>query len=384
MALLLASCTEDDGFRIREGAVGYANIRIGVSDMDMNAVTRANAPMSPDVEKYVRTIALFEFDNEGLHDKRATTYHFIDFVEGTVDGKSNDVLKKTDWGIVETTLENIPLEDRSDGTVCLVANVDEVQVDSLYDKYREKDQSYGRLTLDKFKEWALPFDYETMVDGKYDETTAGHIKTMYMFGYYQGPISSSAPELISVDLGRLASRLDITIVNATGQDIEERLGYHFDNVCHSAYFFPIRTSMPPTLGRGISRTVICSGIGNRTGLEDAVTEVPETFPKGSSHTRYFYVAAHSAKNISEATQLHLFWNSSVLASDVVEEGGLDYKVPMCNVHPSHAASVPNGYSLSRNTRYHFTIRLVSASAETKSRSSVQADGLGVYTVALPL
>lgn len=387
VALLLSACTDDDGPTVKdEPTVVYPEIHLGVSEMTMTAVSRAAEPMSPDVEKYVRTIAVFEFDNEGIHDKSPQTYHFIDFVAGTVDGTTGvgDVVK-TDYGIVETTLRDIAFNSYTDGTICLVANVTQEQVNTFYDKCKESSgQSYGRMTLDQFKGWALKFDYEQATDGKYDETTAGHLKVMYMFGYYQGNIVPAKSGEIRVDLGRLASRLDITVVNETGDTLTKRLGYHFDNVCSSAYFFPIKSGMPPTIGAGLTRTVICSG--ENDPVEGAVTEVPETFKPGESHTRYFYVAAHSATGKDDATQLHLFYDRRIVNDDVADNTG-SVKVPLCNVHPSEADNVPNGYSLSRNTRYHFTIRLKKSTASPAnapaSRSVEYGEQPGEIVVYLP-
>lgn len=390
---MLAACTTDETATAVEGAVVYPELRINVSDMTMNAETRALDPMSPDIEKYVRTMAVFEFDNEGLHEKRSTTYHFIDCVQGTVDGEPDEYLKPSEWGVVQTSLQGLAFESRTDGTVCVVANVTETQVAEFYNEYREPGQSYGRMTLDKFKTWALPFEYEQPEQGTYDETTTGHIGTMYMFGYYQGEIKPSAPEDIWIDLGRLASRIDITVVNQTGTEINRRLGYHFDNVCHSAYFFPIKMSMPPTVGVGLSRTVICSGYldDNITVDEvegDSKKTVPPTFKPNESHTRYFYVAAHSANSWDEATQLHLFYNRRIIDDndDNPDDRG-SFRIPLCNVHPSEAENVANGYSLSRNTRYHFTIRLKPAAASAsaaQTRSVEYGDRPGEITVYVPV
>lgn len=386
VALLLSACTDDDGPTVKdEPTVVYPEIHLGVSEMTMTAVSRAAEPMSPDVEKYVRTIAVFEFDNEGIHEKGPDTYHFIDFVAGTVDNKTGvgDVVK-TDYGIVETTLKDIAFKSYTGGTICLVANVPKDSVDTFYDECKESGQSYGHMTLDQFKKWALPFEYEQAKEGTYDETTAGHIKVMYMFGYYQGNIDPDTSGEIRVDLGRLASRLDITVVNETGEELTKRLGYHFDNVCKSAYFFPIKMGMPPTIGAGLTRTIICSGEDDL--VEGAVTEVPETFKPGESHTRYFYVAAHSATGKDDATQLHLFYDRRIVNDNVADNTG-SVKVPLCNVHPSEADNVPNGYSLSRNTRYHFTIRLKKSTASPAnapaSRSVEYGEQPGEIVVYLP-
>jgi len=386
VALLLPACTDDDGPTVKdEPMVVYPEIHLGVSEMTMTAVSRAAEPMSPDVEKYVRTIAVFEFDNEGIHDKSPQTYHFIDFVAGTVDGSTGvgDVVP-TEYGIVETTLSELAFEPYTDGTICLVANVTEDQVDEFYDKKREPGQSYGRMTLDRFKTWALPFEYEQVKEDTYDETTAGHIKVMYMFGYYQGKIDPATSGEIRVDLGRLASRLDITVVNDTGAELTKRLGYHFDNVCSSAYFFPIKMGMPPTIGAGLTRTVICSGVDNP--VENAKTFVPEKFKTGESHTRYFYVAAHSAAGYDDATKLHLFYDRRIVNDDETDNSGSVW-IPLCNVHPSEAGNVPNGYSLSRNTRYHFTIRLkkttTSRANAVASRSVEYGEHPGEIIVYLP-
>ncbi len=384
--LALVSCTDDEDMMTTttEGTVVCPKLKIGVSEMTMTAVSRAASPMSPDVEKYVTTIALFEFDNEGLHEKGSTTYHFIDFIKGTVDGFTGvGGVHKTEFGIVETTLDGLAFEARSNGTLCLVANVTEDEVDDFYENYREESQSYGRITFDKFKTWALPFTYEEPESDVYDESTSGYIKTMYMFGYYQGAIDPAKVGEIRVDLGRLASRLDISIVNETGRAIEKRLGYHFDNVCHSAFFFPILSGMPPTDGAGKSRTVICAGKNDPVEGDPEFKIVPETFPDKEVHTRYFYVAAHSAADYKDATKLHLFYDRRIVNDNVGDNSNSTW-VPLCNVHPSQADNVDNGYSLSRNTRYHFTIRLRSRSAAAPASRSVEyTDIPGDIIVYLP-
>lgn len=400
-ALLFAACTTDEEQPTpAEGAVVRPVLHIGVSEMTMHmepsalgagsaAHTRAIRPMSPDLEKYVKTLALFEFDREGLHDKGDKTFHFVDFTAGTVDG--NKTFEPIEHGIVETTLDGLDFTAHDTATLCLVANVADTAVDNFYTRiHEETKQSPGRLYIEQFKGWSQRFDYEQEDSGKYDETIAGHVKTMFMFGYYEGPIDPATSGSIYVDLGRLASRLDITIVNETGKDVTKRLGYHFDNVCNSAYFFPIKMGMPATT-TGMTRTVICKGQTPPEGGADdevAKSDVPETFANQASHTRYFYVAAHSAKDESQATKLHMYFDRRIL-NDNEDDLTSSVRIPLCNVHPSMAASVANGYSLSRNTRYHFTIRLKPSSADPvgknrQSRSMVEyGETPGDITVYLP-
>ncbi len=393
--LVFAACTKDGETVVcDEGVVFKPELRVSVSEMTMAATSRALEPMSPDVEKYVRTIAIFEFDNEGLHEKKSSTYHFIDFLKGTVDGfeSDDDDVHKSEFGVVESSFKGLAFEARSNGTICLVANVTETDVYNFYhnDRYHEPGQSYERITLDNFKKWALEFKYHESGAGIYDETQAGHLKDMYMFGYYQGKIDPSNPTSIMVDLGRLASRIDITVINQTGEDIRKRLGYHFDNVCRYAFFFPMKMSVPIVEEVSRARTIICSGYMDDDTtvdpVEGAVTAVPPSFGAGEVHTRYFYVAAHSAKDESEATKLHLFYNRRIADDQTVQEGGI--RIPLCNVSPDMAADVTNGYSLSRNTRYHFTIRLKkkgAASANGIAPSSLDAveERPGEITVYLP-
>lgn len=371
LTLLSMACTTDNEVIPQEDVpTVYPKLSLSVSEMTMIADSRSPVPMSPDAETYVKTVAIFEFDNEGLHNRDWNTYHFVDFLAGTVDGNTGvgDV-EPSEYGVVESDLKGIALKAYSNGTVCMVANVTEQEVDILYNDYRESpEQSYGRLTFDKFTEWAMPFNYEEPGERVYDETKSGHLKTMYMFGYYQGSIDPAMPDKIYIDLGRLASRLDITIVNETGADITKRLGYHFDKVCHSAYFFPMKKGTPPSDGAGKSRTVICSGIGDPVD-GDIHNAVPETFPAGGVHTRYFYVAAHSAASYDDATKLHLFYDRRIVNDNTTDDDHNSVSVPMCNVNPLHANGVENGYSLSRNTRYHFTIRLRSKNAAPTSESA---------------
>ncbi len=391
LACVSTACTaEDEPSPAEEGGVVYPTLRIGVAEMNMVAESRALLPLSPDLEKYVRRIAIFEFDSEGLHIKGDNTYHFIDFQAGTVDGveRDDDMIEKAEFGVVEAELTGIPFEAfDNDAKLCLVANVTEDEVKEFYDKYREPGQTYGRIPFNRFTEWAMPFVYaKPAKEGVYDESNTGYLTRMYMFGYYQGAINPATSGSIAVDLGRLASRLDITIVNETGSELRHRLGYHFDNVCDSAYFFPMKKSMPPVGGAGKTRTVICRGETEYKN-DDDLSSVPESFANGDSHTRYFYVAAHSAKNLDEATKLHLFYNRQLIGDDDANDTRNSTWVPMCNVHPDEAGSVTNGYSLSRNTRYHFTIRLKPPRTNAPSRSAtpeVEAGSRpGEYIVYLP-
>jgi len=384
-SLLPAGCTDEEP--VCEAKVVYPELSFSVSKMSMTPDTRAIDPMSPDIEKYVTTIAVFEFDNEGLHDKSANTYHFIDYLKGTVDGVKNvgDVVP-TEFGVVESSLKGMSFLPYDSCKICLVANVTEEQVDSFYTYGGEPGQSYGRITFDSFTKWALPFAYKTMSEGTYDESETGHIETMYMFGYYNGSIDPAKSGNIAIDLGRLASRLDITIVNETGKAIDKRFGYHLDNVCGSAYFFPIKNERPAVINRGLARTVICTGVGDPLD-EDVKHTVPETFPAGETHTRYYYVAAHSASGIEEATMLHLFYDARIV-DDAPGQEETGIKIPLCNVHGSEADNVINGYSLSRNTRYHFTIRLKEKGAASgnaaKMRQATVCEGQpGEFVVYLP-
>lgn len=392
-ALVFASCAADEEImemQVQEGSVVYPRLNIGVSSMDMQAVSRASEPMSPDAEKYVKTIAIFEFDNEEQHIRGDNTFHFIDFTKGTVDGVAGvGNIHKTEYGIVETTLDGLSFEAHSDGTLCLVANVTMLDVENFYDNYHTDGQSSDRTNLTNFKKWSLKFNYVESTSDVYDESTTGHLIDMYMFGYYEGPIDPSTVGTISVDLGRLASRLDITIINDTKSEITKRMGYHFDNACEYAYFFPIMSGMPPTIQAGLARTVICAGDEPVEGDSTDYHIVPRTFPDKGVHTRYYYVAAHSAEGLNDATVLHLFYDRRIV-DDVPGDNSNSVKVPLCNVHPLYADEVKNGYSLSRNTRYHFTVRLKSKSAsptalKAKSTGPVveYGDAPGDITVYLP-
>ena len=382
-ALLLAACSAHDAEAPQpQGEIVYPELRIGVAQMDFRADSRAREPMNPDAEKSVITLAIFEFDNEGLHTNSPSTYHFIDFPRGTVDGVSGvGNIIPAEHGVMESSLKGLSFREYSNGTICLVGNVTEEQVAEFYAN-GEPGQSSGRVTLEQFKKWTLPFEYESVNTNtkEYDDSTAGHLKVMYMFGYYQGPINPSTPEAISIDLGRLASRLDITVVNETGKPIEKRLGYHFHKVCTSAYVFPVTVSVTSSDGTSRVRTVICSGPQGAYNAEGETTDpvygkVPETFPDKGVHTHYFYAAAHSAKNKDEATSMHILYNSAIVSDDSLPSDAQDTSIPLCNVVPSQADQVNNGYSLSRNTRYHFTIRLKGAPS-TPSTASVSTASTG--------
>jgi len=383
IAAFAVSCSDLDGLdpEPAEPNVVYPCISTGVLDMACNNATRAISPMSPDIEKYVKTLAVFEFDNEGIHDKGDHTYHFIDFTKGTVDGISG-IIPAISEGVVEESLTYLSFNEYSKGKICLVANVsNETVQQQLYENpdYHEPGQSENRLSYEMFKKWTLPLDIIRPGLKVYDETHAGTLENMYMFGYYEGPITSNSR--VTVNLGRLAVRLDITVINETEGDIEKRLGYHFDRVCTNARFFPMREEADEDTVPGIVRTVICAGLkdkGEYNELSGTVVTKPDaTFKKGARHTRYFYAGAHSAKGIEDATKLHLFYDRPILVgeeNETEEDMTNSVQIPLCNVHPDAAAGVVNGYSLSRNTRYNFVIRLRTKSeASSKSESGPDAN-----------
>ncbi len=414
-ALLLAACTADDADMpapAEEVAIVYPTLSIGVSEMTFDPVTaaeeaadaetRAQMPMSPDVEKYVHTLALFQFDSEGMHIRGDNTFHFIDFRTGILD--DDKIWEPNELGVVEISLDSLNTKhglsfERREGTIYAIANLEREVIDDFYKTHHEEGQSEGRMMIDRFQDWELPIGYKEEPAGTYDERLSGHVDTMYMFGFYKGKIDTDITKGMRIDLGRLVSRLDITIVNETGSDIKKRLGYHFDNVGKTVFFFPIKSRVPEMSQVGRSRTIVCSGLnddGTVDRVDNAVTVPDSVFEAGGVHTRYFYVAAHSAKDFSEATKLHLFYNRRIVGDDSQDMSN-SFQIPMCNVHPDEAANVFNGYSLSRNTRYHFIIRLkdrselVENSAESagsagetpNTRSVVYGENPGDITVYLP-
>lgn len=394
LTLMAAACSGDTDAPAVPGsdtpAVVYPVVSIGVTDMECEGVSRAIEPMSPDVEKYVKTLAVFEFDNEGIHGRGDNTFHFIDFQKGTVDDEEG-VLPETTDGVVESALDFLPFNEYTDGTICLVANVTMVDVENLYgsDEYHEPGQSKDRLTFNKFCTWNLKIGYLLPDPDVYDETYTGHVDPMYMFGFYKGPITSRST--VTCNLGRLVSRIDLTVVNETGEDITKRLGYHFDNVVNYSYFFPMRSEMPQSDGAGKARIVICSGLlddGSVDEVLNAVTRPDSVFSAGSSHTRYFYLGAHSASSFEHATKVHLFYDRRiVVGADDPADMTSSTLVPLCNIQPDQASGVANGYSLSRNTRYNFVIRLrkrtAAAPANPASRTGEPGAAPGEYIVYLP-
>ncbi len=380
IATVAVSCSDLDGLDPEPAKpnIVYPCISTGVLDMACHNATRAISPMGPEVEKYVKTLAVFEFDNEDIHTKDKNTYHFIDFTKGTVDDISGIIPAITE-GVVEESLNYQSFYEYNSGKICLVANVEESIIQKqLYENpdYHEPDQSENRLSYNMFKKWTLPLDIIRPGSTVYDETRAGTLENMYMFGYYQGPITSK--DTVTISLGRLATRLDITVINDTGEEITKRLGYHFDRVCTNVRFFPMREEADEDTVPSIVRTIICAGLTDTGGYDElsgtVVTRPDATFKASARHTRYFYVGAHSAKGIEDATKLHLFYNRRILVGEETDATDMSnsVQIPLCNVHPDAAAGVVNGYSLSRNTRYNFVIRLKKKKTETPASESGSA------------
>ncbi len=353
--VLLTACSKDPERKLRVYTPVSVNIDMGVTPMENNLIqSRAEEIMEPSLENPIRSLAIFQFDEEGQHD-RNLHYHYLNFVDDD-----------TPTGVLTTTLKDLTFDylNGTTTTICVVANVSPEEVSEFYEDCRIESGELGRIELFQLKEWQLTFDYVEQEEGGKD--TQGHIKEMYMFGYYEGKLKEGSNDL-KIILGRLVARLDITL-ETVDESIQEKVAYHLDNIVTKAYVFP----------------------GDKGGEVDdesqrftTVFEAGTLASAGTKVTRYFYVAGHSADKAEEATTLHLYYGNNVSSSDLT--GGI--KIPLCNTPPSETAN-PN-YWLNRNSIYSFVIRIKNSKVSGISRSTepvqkwyLRPDGVQVIDIEL--
>ena len=342
---LLTACSVQDAIPDNSLVDDAKSITLAIGTkpmLQLNSSTRASKQMAPEMENCIKTLDVFQFDTEGNHDRK-TGYSHREFVD---DGNPTGVLETT---ITEKLLPNMR-------TLCVLANVPQEQISAFYVKVAgQTGQTVGRVTFDDIKQWAVRFNYIQRTDDA-SVDSAGMVRQMYMFGYYDGVLPSGVTgDKLQIVLGRLTARLDITINNKSSQQIAaNELLYHFDNVPVESYVFPGNASMKPDVVDDAENYML-----NTEALE----------PNKGSFTRYFYVGENVAKSPDEATYLHLFYKKGGFAEPgKVVKGGK--KIALCNSSPSDIESGKNeSWQLHRNTIYSVTINLVDASDTSSSAAA---------------
>lgn len=173
--------------------------------------TMATMPLIPDVENLIRDIWVIQYDAQGVIRARYTKHY-------------------RETAIPVRELQSFPVElvVLPSCTICFVVNLNPGQTGLA---------SPWANTLVGFKNQYKEVTYQsgTGVEGLPD------VQGLYMFGYYEGDITSSTPSL-NVTLGRMLSSINLVVENTTGvalTDVEVTV----NNVVRRAYYY-VKTENP--------------------------------------------------------------------------------------------------------------------------------------------
>ena len=272
---------------------------------DYGVTTRSGYTMWPEEENCIKTLAFFQFDPEGIH-TRNELYNFRKF---TTEDNPN--------GVLQASIEDIKFKSykTNNTTICVVANVTEQDVNEFYNQYTTSTSTQVRL--DEFKEWTHKFQY------KEHEDSVGHLKQVCMFGYYDGTLEDVIVERLI--LGRLCSRIEITLMAENNNDFIDGVSFSFDNVPTEAYYF----------SRGI-------GVSDSYDNESFLTIVPSVTT--DKQVYYFYIPGNSAQTKDEALKLNINFKGKVRT------------VTLCTLPPEQSGEYVD-YGINRNSIYRFNLTL---------------------------
>lgn len=284
---------------------------------DYGGTTRSAYTMWPEEENCIKTLAFFQFDPEGMH-TRDELYNFRSFV--TDDSP---------YGVLQASISDVSFKSykANNTTICVVANVTEQDVNEFYNQYTTSTSTQVRL--DEFKEWTHKFQYKEHAD------SLGHLKQVCMFGYYEGTLSGT--KLQRLILGRLCSRIEITLKAENNYDFFEGVSFSFDNVPTEAYYFSTGVGITDTEKNGLFETTV-----------SPVTTEKEMF--------YFYMPGNSAKMESDALKLKITF------------GNQTKTVTLCTLPPGQNEGYVD-YTINRNSIYRFNLTLKKKNASTRSGES---------------
>lgn len=273
---------------------------------DYGGTTRSAYTMWPEEENCIKTLAFFQFDPEGMH-TRDELYNFRNFA--TDDSP---------YGVLQASISDVSFKSykANNTTICVVANVTEQDVNEFYNQYTTSTSTQVRL--DEFKEWTHKFQYKEHAD------SLGHLKQVCMFGYYEGALDEEEP-FQRLILGRLCSRIEITLQAENDKDFSSGVTFSFYNVPTEAYYF--------STGVGVTDT---------QKDEQFITNVSSVTT--SRQMFYFYMPGNSAQTEEAAFKLNINFKDQVKT------------VTLCTFPPEQSGEYVD-FAINRNSIYRFNLTL---------------------------
>lgn len=343
LLLLLAGCERADNV---VGADALTPV-IRVTTAPMTIVgeqvpydTRASQPLNPEDENIIYTLAVLVFDTEEgvLHrfdDKYGGKYYrYIDLRNAAGHGKLTTTLP----------IEGLPVRENVRYTICLIGNLQEERVQNIIDGMLEDD---GTAFIHEFKKVRVNVPYANPETDAPLET--GHVKEVYMFGYYQGMmppmVDGKEVQDISISMGRIISRLEVDI-RVDENFLRKDYGFYMcmDNLESTAFLFPAANSPKEFVDTGIARS---------KNLDDG------------QYTLYFYSAPNGALTANDKPLTLSVWYApdglDVNAPTEIEDKSIGYaKIYLCN---EKRGTENRNFQLNRNCVYRFRVNLVEETGE---------------------
>lgn len=195
--LFFTACTQDNDRLLQEA--GKATVHLNLQSAEISVDTRSTTPQDPQTDNPMYSLHLLHYNSEGQLIKADTEYK--------------------DLGNPQLTYQWSPTLTITGGdeTICLVANMNRQEAPTEWpDRLAELKEACARLPIGS--------------NGLVNE------KKMYMFGYYEGPLTQG--QSINIMMGRMAAALKFVI---STQDSEVRYRIkkiEIQKASRDTYYFP--------------------------------------------------------------------------------------------------------------------------------------------------
>lgn len=355
----LTSCNNTEPVDILNGNVCPVPVKIefDVASMqnkgDFNN-SRAILPMTPEEENPMRSVAIVQFDSEGVmqrinsNDANHPYFHYFNLTS------DENPIGQTNF---ELNVELLPLKNTR---ICVIANLSVERIRSL--TYSESNNR--QFIWNEFRENTvdIPYILEEINEGK----SVGHVEEIYMYGQFEGEINSngmavsnSVEKQLSILMARLISRLEMNIICDDGVTIP--YGYKiylgFTGIEKSAYLVPGAANFISEL---VHNHVMLTPVDR--------TDIIKENQANNISPFYFYIAPHIVlSDINRVTKFIIWCVPETVSKDnLIINKDTDptpnpeynyYPIPMCNDPLQNTPGVEGALWLNRNSLYHVNITL---------------------------
>ena len=218
--LWLIACTQDNDFLPREAE--KATVHLNLQNAAIDVETRSTTPQDPQTDNPMYSLWLLHYNSEGQ------------LIETIYKDLQDPQLTYT-WN---PTL----IISGGNETICLVANMNESEAPTWPERLAVLKETFATLRID-------------------DKSGLIAEKKMYMFGYYEGPLSSG--QYINIMMGRMAAALKFVINANNSSDKYQIDKIEIQNASRGTYYFP-HESKSSNFGANISETFENNIIGDES------------------------------------------------------------------------------------------------------------------------